>query len=223
MGAVRSFGKGRMKNPQERTSLLHRLLERGISESQLKELAGEHDKFILELILESDKIVKVLDEPWEYKQLAQWGAEQFCSEEAFWITLVSGKPQPDLLTEAKKHYSYKIAYLVLYIEDGLALYTKTSDGVFVEAEEQNTDWKFLKQGIAKHGLDALQYHSPPAWAQNLYINFEDFEIFKCFYLEPNVEDKESLEKNRQIKRNAIKAYREGLFDEQGLNVVSAAR
>ncbi len=210
-----------MKNSPERTSLLQRLLERGVSESQLKELAGEHDKFILELILESDKIVKVRDEPWEYKQLAQWGAEQFCCEEVFWITLVNGKPHTDLLTEAKKHYSYKIAYLVLYIEDGLALYTKTSDEGFVEVGEQSADRKFLSQMIAKHGLDALQFHSPPAWAQNLYINYEDFEIFKCFYLEPDSEDKDSLERTRQIKRNAIRAYREGLFDEEGLNVLAA--
>ena len=212
-----------MKNSQEHTSVLKRLLERGINQSQLKALAGEHDKFILELILESDKIVKATDEPWEHKRLAQWGAEEFCREDVFWATLVNGRPHSSLLTEAKKHYSYKIAYLVLYIEDGLALYTKTSDGVFVEAEEQNEDWKFLKHGIAKHGLDALQYHSPPAWAQNLYINREDFEIFKCFYLEPDIEDAESLARTRQIKRNAIKAYREGLFDEQGLNVVSAIR
>lgn len=212
-----------MKNAQERKSVLKRLLERGISQSQLKALAGEFDKFILELILDSDDTVKAMEEPWEYKRLAQWGAEEFCCEEVFWITLVNGKPQSNLFTEAKKHYSYKIAYLVLYIEDGLALYTKTSEGSFVEAGEQSADRKFLSQMIAEHGIDALQYHTPPAWAQNLYINYEDFEIFKCFYLEPDIEDKESLERTRQIKRNAIRAYREGLFDEEGLNVLAATR
>ena len=81
----------------------------------------------------------------------------------------------------------------------------------------------MSKMIAEHGIDALQYHNPPAWAKNLYIYYEDFEIFKCFYLEPDIEDKESLEKVRQIRRNAIRAYREGLFDEEGLNVIAATR
>ncbi len=212
-----------MKKPQERTSVSKKLLECGISLEQLKALEGEYDKFILELILESDKTVKAMDEPWKYKRLAQWGAEQFCCEEIFWATQFDGKPHSNLLTEAKKHYSYKIAYLVLYIEDGLALYTKTSDGRFVKADEQNEDWKFLNQMIAEHGLDALQFQSPPGWAQNLYINHEDFEIFKCFYLEPDVEDTESIKRARQIKRNAIKAYKEGLFDEEGINVIPSEK
>lgn len=207
-----------MNNPQQRTSVLKRLLECGISQEQLKALAGEYDKFILELILESDKTVTAMDEPWKFKRLAQWGAEEFCSEEIFWVTLVDGRPHSNLFTEAKKHYSYKIAYLVLYIEDGLALYTKTSVGGFVKADEQNKDWKFLNEMIVEHGLDALQFQSPPGWARNLYINYEDFEIFKCFYLEPDVEDTESIKRARQIKRNAIKAYKEGLFDEEGINV-----
>lgn len=219
VGAVRSFRERRMKNPQERTSVLKRLLEIGISQSQLKALAGEYDKFILELILASDKTVKAMDEPWKYKSLAQWAAEEFCCEKIFWASVVHGKPDSNLLNEAEKHYSYKTAYLALYIEDGLALYTKTSDGGFVEADEQNEDWKFLNKMIAEHGPDTLHFHSPPGWAQNLYINREDFEIFKCFFLEPDIEDTESFERMRQIRRNAIKAYKEGLFDEEGINVI----
>ena len=208
-----------MKNSQERTSVLKRLLELGISQSQLKTLAGEYDEFILKLILESDKTVKAMDDPWKYKSLAQWGAEEFSREKVFWATLVHGRPHTNLLIEAKKHYSYKIAYLALYIEDGLALYTKTSGGEFVESDEQNEDWKFLNHMIAEHGSGLLHFHTPPRWAQNLYINREDFEIFKCFFFEPDIEDTESLERTRQIKRNAIKASREGLFDEEGINAI----
>ena len=169
-------------------SIFDELVSNGVDISFLSNDESDYYKPIINLILNSSVIAQHSNESWEYKSLADIGAEEFCTGSVMWAetSFRHDKSSLGILRRACNEYSMCISRYLLYTDEGLNMYMKNqSDWINAERSE---DMIYAQRMIKEVGYDTLEFIEPPEWAKNLHLNFRNKEIWSYFYTEANEEE-----------------------------------
>lgn len=188
---------------KESVPVLHSLLKRGVDLDVVERKLSKYEAPIIQLIKDSPRICMEAQSPWEYKNLAQMGAEEFCQGSPFWFQ----ENSQYWLADAIQEYSFCITRWLLCIEEGLLLYVKDGKG-YREATGRDENFKFVTQLVKHGGSSDLRFTEPPEWAKNLCLNARALEVYGFFWFESGHLNAEKAELAKRLKRNAIRAYLE---------------
>lgn len=174
-----------------RSESLQTLLERKRFPLSLLEsaLGSTWDRYMAQVILASDDIVRRSGESWEYKSVACLAEEIFVLKtSAAWADEPSGGAARDALDRRSwQKWAMReltgIANLRLYDEEkGLLLFIRSADGAFRQAKSKDSAYDFVCR-LRSNGLsdDDGPGRDLPSWTRELFVQRANWESFRVVW------------------------------------------
>jgi hypothetical protein len=186
-----------MSNTKEKhKSVLQTLNERGVS---LQKLHDSHElaRPLAELILQSDKTVAAMNEPWDFKSIAKLSEESFCifSFPELWLDGQKGARM------AKCDFSERLVWWLDYEIEGLILFVNDGRKAFRSARIGDADYDFACRLRTEKKFYSATYDSAPEWSKRLFVNSKNLAAHSAFWHEPTTG--EAYDEMRAIRRCAV--------------------
>lgn len=186
-------------------TVLQMMLENDFPITDLHDAArnGLMSEYIAKLILNGDQIVQRSTESWEYKSLAHWAEESFImSEGTSWMWerggLTISKSWPE---EAQKKFAdWCFVNSIYEEEEGLVFYVKEKQGDFRPAKAGDPAYDFLCRLRADGGVQGMGFIKPPSWAEELFLNRHNYDVYRMFW---HSLDGEEYSVAKKFKRDAV--------------------
>lgn len=177
---------------KKKSTLLERMAEQSVPMSELYEARKDANLApLVELIIASDQIAAKAQESWEFKSLAQIGSEHFIWDyDGSYYLNYNGPRNPNFDNDGKiekwlkrtvEKFSSNICLWVCYEEEGVLLFVQDGMGKYRVARNGDAAYDFVRRLCTEESLFDLRFTKPPSWAEELFIWYENYEVYQSHY------------------------------------------
>ena len=150
-----------------------------------------------ELILASEQIRADAHKPWEFKSLAQKGAEEF-------ILYSSLYDHDKWLELAQKELArYVSSYIYYEDKEGLLFFVRNEGETYRVARSGDASYDFVRRLNAEHSVDNLRFTKPPTWAEELFLGRENLEAYELIWHDNSSVSNPRYETSKKLLADAV--------------------